>query len=58
MYHEAAKHRDASGAVQGQALFNLGFMHQFGAGVPRDHHLAKRQYDRCVRGGCCLCSAS
>lgn len=41
MYNEAGKYKSA------QALFNLGFMHQFGAGLPKDHHLAKRFYDRC-----------
>lgn len=25
-----------------RAAFNLGFMHQFGAGLPKDLHLAKR----------------
>jgi TPR repeat protein len=40
MYNEAGKHNSA------QALFNLGFMHQFGAGLPKDAHLAKRFYDR------------
>lgn len=29
-----------------QALFNLGFMHQFGAGVAADLDLAKRNYDK------------
>jgi SEL1 protein len=28
-----------------QAMFNLGLMHQFGTGLPRDLHLAKRYYD-------------
>jgi SEL1 protein len=40
MYGEAAKHHNA------QALFNMGLLHQFGAGLPRDFHLAKRCYDR------------
>lgn len=39
MYHEAGRHSSA------QALFNQGFMHQFGAGLDRDLHLAKRYYD-------------
>jgi hypothetical protein len=26
-------------------MFNLGFMHEFGAGVPQDLQLAKRFYD-------------
>ena len=29
-----------------QALFNLGFMHEFGAGVAADLDLAKRNYDQ------------
>ena len=29
-----------------QAYFNLGFMHEFGAGVPADLDLAKRNYDK------------
>lgn len=29
-----------------QALFNLGFMHEYGAGVPEDLALAKRNYDK------------
>ena len=28
-----------------QALFNLGLMHEYGAGLPADLHLAKRHYD-------------
>ena len=40
MYNEAGnKYRNA------QALFNLGLMHQFGAGITKDLHLAKRCYD-------------
>jgi SEL1 protein len=30
---------------QAQALFNLGYMHQAGLGLPQDLHLAKRYYD-------------
>lgn len=33
-----------------QALFNLGYMHEYGLGVPQDFHLAKRYYDRCMEG--------
>jgi hypothetical protein len=29
-------------------MFNLGFMHQMGIGVPVDLHLAKRYYDMAV----------
>ena len=28
-----------------QALFNLGYMHHFGMGLPKDYHLSKRFYD-------------
>ena len=35
----------AWGGRSATALFNLGFAHEFGAGVPRDLHLAKRYYD-------------
>ena len=31
-----------------QAIFNLGVLHHFGLGVPRDPHLAKRYYDQAV----------
>lgn len=40
LYAYAAKLRDA------QASFNLGFMHQFGVGLPQDLALAKRYYDK------------
>mmetsp|Transcript_14536 Transcript_14536/g.43932 ORF Transcript_14536/g.43932 Transcript_14536/m.43932 type:complete len:758 (-) Transcript_14536:985-3258(-) len=30
----------------GQAYFNLGYMHQYGAGMQQDLHLAKRFYDK------------
>ena len=33
-----------------QALFNMGFLHQFGIGVPKDHFLAKRYYDDLANG--------
>lgn len=35
-----------SRAPLGQAFFNRGYMHQHGAGVPQDFHLAKRYYDK------------
>ena len=28
-----------------EAMFNLGFMHEFGAGLPKDLHLALRFYN-------------
>jgi len=31
-----------------QAHFNLGFMHEFGAGVTADMALAKRNYDKAM----------
>lgn len=42
VYGEASKHRIA------QASYNLGFMHEFGAGLPQDLHLAKRYYDKAL----------
>lgn len=30
------------------AMYNLGYMHENGLGVPRDFHLAKRMYDRAL----------
>ncbi|MCO5608676.1 hypothetical protein L7F22_062890 [Adiantum nelumboides] len=32
-----------------QAIFNLGYMHEHGEGLPLDFHLAKRYYDEAVR---------
>jgi hypothetical protein len=31
-----------------QAMFNLGYMHEHGHGLPLDLHLAKRYYDQAV----------
>ena len=31
-----------------QALFNMGYMHEYGLGVPMDYHLAKRYYDEAL----------
>lgn len=46
-YQQAAHHyRVASDAHNTQAMFNLGYMHEYGIGLPRDFHLAKRFYDR------------
>ena len=45
-YEIAAHHyKKASEFKIGQALFNLGYMHQTGTGLPQDFHLAKRYYD-------------
>jgi TPR repeat protein len=42
LYFEAAVYRNP------EALFNLGYMYQFGKGMPADLHLAKRYYDNSV----------
>ncbi|KAG2433559.1 hypothetical protein HYH02_012676 [Chlamydomonas schloesseri] len=39
LYYEAYQDRSA------EAMFNLGFMHEFGVGVPQDLQLAKRFYN-------------
>ena len=39
VYLRATQRRSA------QAMFNLGFMHEHGIGLPKDLHLAKRYYD-------------
>ena len=31
-----------------QAMFNLGYMHEHGQGIPLDLHLAKRYYDQAL----------
>lgn len=31
-----------------QAMFNLGYMHEHGVGLPMDLHLAKRYYDQAL----------
>lgn len=31
-----------------QAMFNLGYMHEHGLGLPLDLHLAKRYYDQAL----------
>eukprot|EP00897_Mesotaenium_endlicherianum_P008175 jgi/Mesen1/7386/ME000382S06586 len=43
-YLRAAKQRGHHGPCA-QAMFNLGFMHEHGLGMPTDAHLAKRYYD-------------
>eukprot|EP01026_Neomeris_dumetosa_P045979 TRINITY_DN3907_c0_g1_i7.p1 TRINITY_DN3907_c0_g1~~TRINITY_DN3907_c0_g1_i7.p1 ORF type:complete len:799 (-),score=142.80 TRINITY_DN3907_c0_g1_i7:272-2668(-) len=43
LYRQAAEQKSV------MALFNLGFMHHFGAGLPMDTHLAKRYYDEAIR---------
>ena len=46
--YELALAQYRTGADRGhpQAMFNLGYMHQHGLGLPLDHHLAKRFYDQ------------
>ncbi len=34
--------------VHTQAMFNMGYMHEYGYGVPMDLHLAKRYYDEAL----------
>lgn len=47
---EASHHyRAAAGLRSGQALFNLGAMHEYGMGLPVDLHLAKRYYDQALK---------
>jgi len=41
----AAHYRLASEHRESQASFNLGFQHQYGLGLAKDAHLAKRYYD-------------
>ncbi len=45
-------YRTASDLNNAQATFNLGYMHQFGEGVPKDLHLAKRFYELAVEKVC------
>ena len=49
-YIEAAQHyrlasEDSDPQAAAQAYFNLGYMHQFGSGLPKDFYLSKRFYD-------------
>jgi SEL1 protein len=43
---EAYKH--AKSQSNAQAMFNLGYMHEHGLGLPYDLHLAKRYYDQAL----------
>merc|ERR1712167_386823 len=43
-YQKAAENKPPDA----QALWNLGYMHHFGDGLPRDLHMAKRYYDRSI----------
>eukprot|EP01135_Chromosphaera_perkinsii_P000357 Nk52_evm4s78 gene=Nk52_evmTU4s78 len=40
----------AEKSMRSQALFNLGYMHEYGLGLSEDLHLAKRFYDRAAEG--------
>merc|ERR1711953_923149 len=46
-YEQAASHYRIASEQQNnaQAMFNLGYMHELGHGMPKDIHLAKRFYD-------------
>lgn len=38
----------AKSQLNAQAMFNLGYMHEHGQGLPYDLHLAKRYYDEAL----------
>lgn len=38
----------AKSQANAQAIFNLGYMHEHGQGLPFDLHLAKRYYDQAL----------
>lgn len=38
----------AKSQLNAQAMFNLGYMHEHGQGLPFDLHLAKRYYDQAL----------
>jgi len=46
-FKQAAYHyKKATEHMNTQAMFNLGYMHEHGIGLPQDFHLAKRYYDK------------
>lgn len=48
-YERAAEaYMHAQSQSNAQAMFNLGYMHEHGHGLPLDLHLAKRYYDQAV----------
>lgn len=48
-YERAAEaYMHAQSQVNAQAMFNLGYMHEHGQGLPFDLHLAKRYYDQAL----------
>ena len=46
----SSHYRNAASLGSTQAMFNLGWMHQHGHGLPRDFHLSKRYYDQAIDG--------
>ncbi|KAK1325266.1 hypothetical protein QJS10_CPA01g00393 [Acorus calamus] len=46
--HAAEAYMHAQSQSNAQAMFNLGYMHEHGHGLPFDLHLAKRYYDQAV----------
>lgn len=44
----AEAYRRAQVQANAQAMFNLGYMHEHGLGLPLDFHLAKRYYDEAL----------
>lgn len=48
-YERAAEaYMHAKSQSNAQAMFNLGYMHEHGQGLPFDLHLAKRYYDQAL----------
>lgn len=48
-YERAAEaYMHAQSQSNSQAMFNLGYMHERGEGLPLDLHLAKRYYDQAL----------
>lgn len=48
-YDRAAEaYMHAKSQLNAQAMFNLGYMHEHGLGLPFDLHLAKRYYDQAL----------
>lgn len=50
--------RAATEGRMAQAAFNLGYMHEFGVGLPQDLHLAKRYYDEALLASPKVCGFS
>ncbi|CAN6465964.1 unnamed protein product [Victoria cruziana] len=46
--YERAAEAYAHSKLNAQAMFNLGYMHEHGEGLPYDLHLAKRYYDQAL----------